>query len=60
MLGAAAFARNGRLDVLAANQLGYALCSEKFAGPARPVNTARFVFLDPRAKDFYSDWERVA
>jgi hypothetical protein len=30
------------------------------ASPARPVNTARFVFLDPRAETFYDDWERVA
>jgi hypothetical protein len=28
--------------------------------PARPVNNARFVFLDPRAEAFYGDWERVA
>src|SRR5688572_25348474 len=27
---------------------------------ARPVNNARFVFLDPRAEVFYEDWERVA
>ena len=30
------------------------------AAPARPVNNARFVFLDPRAETFYRDWERVA
>jgi transcriptional regulator with XRE-family HTH domain len=48
MTGAAAFVRNGRLDVLAANELGRALYSEMYTGPARPVNTARFVFLDPR------------
>jgi hypothetical protein len=24
------------------------------------VNTARFVFLDPRARDFYLDWDRAA
>src|SRR4051794_32221948 len=45
---AAAFVRNGRLDVLSANRLGYGLYSEAFANPARPVNLARFVFLDPR------------
>ena len=28
--------------------------------PARPVNTARFVFLDPRAETIYGDWDRVA
>jgi MmyB-like transcription regulator ligand binding domain len=27
---------------------------------AGPVNFARFVFLDPRAKEFYADWERSA
>jgi len=60
MTGAAAFVRNGRLDVLAANQLGRALYSEMYVSPVRPVNTARFVFLDPRAPDFYRDWERTA
>jgi transcriptional regulator with XRE-family HTH domain len=60
MTGAAAFVRNGRLDVLASNQLGRALYSEMYVAPARPVNTVRFVFLDPRARDFYVDWERAA
>jgi transcriptional regulator with XRE-family HTH domain len=58
--GAAAFVGNQRLDILAANQIGRALFSELYASPARPVNNARFVFLDPRAETFYSDWERVA
>src|SRR2546425_6008088 len=58
--GAAAFVGNQRLDILAANQLGRALFSELYASPARPVNNARFVFLDPRAEAFYRDWERVA
>jgi transcriptional regulator with XRE-family HTH domain len=60
MTGAPAFVRNGRLDILAANRLGHALYSEMYAGPIRPANTARFVFLDPRATSFYVDWERVA
>ena len=61
MTGAAAFVRNGRLDILAANRLGYALYSEMFAGGTDlPANTARFVFLDPRSTDFFTDWERVA
>ena len=58
--GAAAFVSNERLDILAANQLGRALYSELYAAPARPVNTARFVFLDPRAEESYGDWEGVA
>ena len=51
---------NDRLDILAANQLGYALYSELYDAPARPVNTARFVFLDPRAEASYPEWDRVA
>jgi transcriptional regulator with XRE-family HTH domain len=58
--GAAAFVGNQRLDILAANPLALALFSELYAAPARPVNNARFVFLDPRAESFYADWERVA
>ncbi len=58
--GAAAFVGNERLDVLAANQLGRALYSELYAAAARPLNTARFVFLDPRAEASYGDWDRVA
>ena len=51
---------NDRLDILAANQLGRALYSELYDAPARPVNTARFVFLDPRAEASYPDWDRIA
>ena len=58
--GAAAFVSNDRLDVLAANQLGHALYSELYDAPARPVNTARFVFLDPRADTTFVEWDRVA
>ncbi|MCG7210129.1 helix-turn-helix transcriptional regulator [Streptomyces arenae] len=56
-----AFVRNNRFDVLAANPLARALHCEWFdGGVAEPVNTVRFVFLDPRAASFYGDWERVA
>ena len=58
--GAAAFVSNDRLDILAANQLGRALYSELYDTPARPVNTARFVFLDPRAESTFAEWDRVA
>jgi transcriptional regulator with XRE-family HTH domain len=60
MTGSAAFVRNGRLDVLSANQLGYALYSPVFASSARPVNLARFTFLDPRSSEFYRDWDGIA
>ena len=55
-----AFVRNGRLDILAVNSLGRALYSPAFAGPARPVNLARFRFLDPAARDFYPDFGESA
>jgi len=59
MTGAAAHIGNERLDILAANPLGRALFLEMFDGQERP-NAARFVFLDPRARDFYLDWDRIA
>lgn len=57
---APAWVRNGRMDFLAANRLGRALYSELFASPVRPANNARFVFLDPRSREFYTDWEKGA
>ena len=60
MAGVPAYVRNGRRDILAANRLGYALYSEMYLDPARPVNVARFVFLSPRARVFFLDWERAA
>jgi transcriptional regulator with XRE-family HTH domain len=57
---APAYVRNGRRDILAANRLGRALYSELYADPVRPVNVARFVFLSPRARDFFLDWEGSA
>ena len=60
MTGAPAFVQNGRLDVLAENPLGRALYSEMYADPLRPANHARFIFLNPRSREFYADWERAA
>jgi len=60
MSGTPAFVLNGHLDILTANQLGYALFSPVYAGPARPPNNARFIFLDPHAGRFFRDWDTVA
>jgi transcriptional regulator with XRE-family HTH domain len=60
LTGAPALIQNGRLDILAANQLGRALYSELFRDPTRPANHARFTFLNPRAHELYPDWERGA
>ena len=55
-----AFVLNGRLDILAANDLGVALYSPVYADPARPANNARFVFLDPNATEFFRDYDKAA
>jgi len=55
-----AWVRNGRHDILAMNRLARALYSPVLADPRRPANTTRFVYLDPAAKEFFVDWERVA
>ena len=60
MPGIPAFVQNGRLDILYANGLAAALYSDQFQDPIRPPNSARFLFLDPRARTFYVDWESVA
>ena len=60
MSGAPAWVHNDRLDFLAANRLGYALYSEFSTDPIRPANSARFMFLNPRSRDFYPDWEQIA
>jgi transcriptional regulator with XRE-family HTH domain len=57
---APAFVRNGRADILGINILGRALYSEMFVTPGRPVNHARFIFLDPRAIRFYPGWPKAA
>ncbi len=54
------FVQNGRLDAVSTNRLGRALFSEMFTEDHRPVNAARFVFLDPRAQTFYQDWKANA
>jgi len=51
---------NGRLDLLAANPLGCALYSPAYAHPTRPVNLARFAFLNPQATALYSNWDEAA
>ncbi|WP_066042328.1 helix-turn-helix domain-containing protein [Herbiconiux solani] len=57
---APAFVRNARMDFVAGNLLCHALYSPLFANTERPVNHSRFIFLDPKAHEFYDDWERAA
>ena len=60
MTDAAAWVRNGRHDIVAANELARALYSPVLADPRRPANTTRFVYLDPAAREFFVDYDRVA
>ena len=59
MTMAPAYVRNGRMDVLAANRLGRALFAPLFGSPATPTNLARFIFLDPAAREFYQEWDQL-
>jgi transcriptional regulator with XRE-family HTH domain len=54
--GAAAVIQNGRGDLLAGNRLGHALYADIFNSPEQPPNHGRFIFLDPRSREFYPDW----
>ncbi|MBM7489387.1 transcriptional regulator with XRE-family HTH domain [Micromonospora luteifusca] len=58
-INAPAYARNGRMDILATNRLGRALFADAL-GATGGFNLVRFLFLDPRAQDFYPAWRSVA
>lgn len=60
MADAPAWVRNGRHDILAANRMGRALYAPVFDDPRRPVNTARFTYLNPAAHDFWRDYDTIA
>ena len=60
MVGVPAYVRNGRLDILSANALGAALYSPVLEDPSGPPNTARFIFLNPKAIEFFEDWDNIA
>jgi transcriptional regulator with XRE-family HTH domain len=60
LVGVPAHVRNPVLDVVATNDLDRALYAPMYTDPRRPANFARFTFLDPAARDFWTDWSRVA
>ncbi|MDM4763682.1 helix-turn-helix transcriptional regulator [Galbitalea sp. SE-J8] len=57
---APAAVRNHRHDIIATNRLGAALYSPVFADGRRPANTTRFIYLDPAAREFWRDYDRIA
>jgi len=60
MLTIPAYVRNGRLDILAANQLGRAVYSPVFSTEPEIPNMARFIFLRPQAREFFDSWDGIA
>lgn len=60
MVGIPAFVQNGRLDIVAANDLGRALYSEAFKDSPGQLNYARYIFFGPSAKSLYADWNLAA
>jgi hypothetical protein len=63
---APAWVRNARHDIIAMNLMARALYSPVLdsaaAGPTnkRPANTTRFLYLDPAAREFFIDFDRMA
>ncbi|WP_375000929.1 helix-turn-helix transcriptional regulator [Aeromicrobium sp. CTD01-1L150] len=55
-----AFVLGRRLDVLGQNRIAALLIADFEAMPADERNQARFVFLDPHARELYQDWGEVA
>jgi transcriptional regulator with XRE-family HTH domain len=55
-----AFVLGRRTDVLATNRLARALLTDFDAMPEGERNHARWLFLDPLARELYGDWETVA
>ncbi|MFD8344622.1 helix-turn-helix transcriptional regulator [[Kitasatospora] papulosa] len=55
-----AFVRNGRMDLLATNQLALAFYDDVYASAGNQANLARFQFLDPASRRFYPDWDLAA
>jgi hypothetical protein len=70
-IGGPAIVRNGRMDLLATNTLGWAMHSSLYEAvassplgqaerPAAPPNFARYTFLDGDSRRFYPDWDTAA
>ena len=60
MTGTPAYVRNSRMDIVAANSLCFALYAGILSPDTLPLNLARFMFLDPRSRDFFLEWDTIA
>lgn len=55
-----AFVINGRMDLLACNDLAQRLVADVATTDATRRNIARMIFTDPAAHDYFLDWDTVA
>ncbi|MDX3726038.1 helix-turn-helix transcriptional regulator [Streptomyces caniscabiei] len=55
-----AFVCNGRLDMLATNQLSRAFYCDLPTTERQPANLARYAFLDSASQRFYANWDQIA
>lgn len=58
--GRPSFVLGRRLDILGQNRIAALLIADFEFMPADERNQARFVFLDPHARELYQDWNDVA
>ncbi|MFJ9777311.1 helix-turn-helix transcriptional regulator [Kitasatospora sp. NPDC101157] len=58
--GGPAFVRNGRMDLVAANQLARAFYADVYETSGNLNNLARYQFLDAASRRFYPDWDQAA
>lgn len=56
----AAFVLGPRMEVLAGNELAWALLADFPARPADDRNLLRWILLDPAARGLYRDWAAIA
>ena len=55
-----AFVMGDRMDILAANWMARQLMGGWLDAPVNEHNLARFLFLDPEARDLHADWSTMA
>lgn len=55
-----AYVSNQRSDVVAFNRMGRALFADVLGETGTSFNMVRFLFLDPRSREFFVQWEDVA
>lgn len=56
----AAVVGSPRNEIIATNTLARALYDPLYATQSEPISYARYIFLDPGAREFYVDWDVIA